>query len=510
MTSPTERQKKAYLKELNQQVDLIDAELRKNRSQLKKLEVLRSADSSRVAESLLNIEGDAARIALAYGLGQVEVVGLDSLENSELNNLRKLLSSWLTIEVRREREKQQSSRAEKKSLELRRRELLTFRAKTGILRIRSRREFLEELKQVELELSSIPEPTNELSNELTVFRRKLNEAGDQIKELAALDRRISKTRKTITALSVQRAGTKEKMVGDRFLSECAKQLRLKNQRKSEQLRDRSERREAEKRTIRNRIRTLEKLCAENPREEVSHRLSRDKELIRNARSQVLFRERECLRLVRQLKTRGILVNLPDSRTKSDIIAWILKKNWARLPKLDDAISRLKDAKQQLRKLETEAERTKDLSRRIAASGKEIENLHTRLLDLGGVERKRNPPSTQVDSWEDAELLALLYLKWLGFSDARRTHEGADGGVDVEGKKFVAQVKYLGTGATRPMIQQIAGVAAADKKTPIFFARTYAKTASDWGQRAGVSLFRFDARGKVQPVNERARRLCEGV
>jgi hypothetical protein len=65
---------------------------------------------------------------------------------------------------------------------------------------------------------------------------------------------------------------------------------------------------------------------------------------------------------------------------------------------------------------------------------------------------------------------------------------------------------MGTGATRPMLQQLFGVASAEKKTPIFFSRSYARTALEWGEQHNIALFKFDLRGTITPVTEMARKL----
>ena len=73
------------------------------------------------------------------------------------------------------------------------------------------------------------------------------------------------------------------------------------------------------------------------------------------------------------------------------------------------------------------------------------------------------------------------MRWLGYADARKTRGGTDEGKDVDSFKAVAQVKDMGTGVSRPMLQQLFGVAAAEKNIPVFFARSYAKTAKEWGE-----------------------------
>ena len=115
----------------------------------------------------------------------------------------------------------------------------------------------------------------------------------------------------------------------------------------------------------------------------------------------------------------------------------------------------------------------------------------------------------IENWSDAELFAEKYMKWLGFADAKRTGAGADEGKDVDSRKAIAQVKDMGTGASRPMLQQLNGVAAAERKIPIFFARSYATTAKEWGEKHGIALFQFSLRGEVKAISRKARELKEG-
>jgi len=118
------------------------------------------------------------------------------------------------------------------------------------------------------------------------------------------------------------------------------------------------------------------------------------------------------------------------------------------------------------------------------------------------------PKMDIENWEDAENFAVKYMRWLGFADARKTRAGSDEGKDVESSKAVAQVKDMGTGVSRPMLQQLFGVAAAEKKIPVFFARSYAKTAKEWGQKHGMALFQFSIRGDVKAVSTKAEQILK--
>ena len=98
------------------------------------------------------------------------------------------------------------------------------------------------------------------------------------------------------------------------------------------------------------------------------------------------------------------------------------------------------------------------------------------------------------------------MRWLGFSDANATGGGADEGKDVDSRKAVAQVKDMGTGVPRPAVQQLYGVAMAEDKIPIFFARSYSNTAISWAEANEIALFKFNRRGEVEGVSNRAHQL----
>ena len=117
-----------------------------------------------------------------------------------------------------------------------------------------------------------------------------------------------------------------------------------------------------------------------------------------------------------------------------------------------------------------------------------------------------PPRMGIENCEDAEVFAVKYMRWLGFTDAKKTRGGTDEGKDVDSSKAVAQVKDMGTGVSRPMLQQLFGVAAAEKKVPVFFARSYAKTAKEWGEKYKVALFQYTLKGEVKPMSKKAQEL----
>ncbi len=128
------------------------------------------------------------------------------------------------------------------------------------------------------------------------------------------------------------------------------------------------------------------------------------------------------------------------------------------------------------------------------------------IELGLVEHSSNlgsAPQRVVMQWSDAEELARDYLRWLGYSGVRCTGESADGGVDVEGKDIVAQVKMHNRPTGRPEIQRLFGIAAAQRKKAVFFAMAYSVEAKAWADKAPVALYQFRRDGSVLPVSSAA-------
>ena len=110
---------------------------------------------------------------------------------------------------------------------------------------------------------------------------------------------------------------------------------------------------------------------------------------------------------------------------------------------------------------------------------------------------------------DAELTAEAWMRYFGFDDAGVTRVGADEGIDVDSSRAVAQVKAHMVPVGRPDVQNLAGVAAAEKKMGIFFALNgYTPQAIAWADRADIALFAFDLQGEPEAMNVHARRLME--
>lgn len=72
------------------------------------------------------------------------------------------------------------------------------------------------------------------------------------------------------------------------------------------------------------------------------------------------------------------------------------------------------------------------------------------------------------SWQAAENMAAAHMRAYGFSDARTTPGGSDGGIDVVSRWGVAQVKYFSNPVGRPDVQKLRG-AAHGRDRVLFYA-----------------------------------------
>ncbi|MFK4149144.1 restriction endonuclease [Streptomyces sp. NPDC004065] len=124
-----------------------------------------------------------------------------------------------------------------------------------------------------------------------------------------------------------------------------------------------------------------------------------------------------------------------------------------------------------------------------------------------------PAQRLIRDARDAELVAVEWMRYLGFADAAATPVGADGGVDVLAGRAVAQVKKEGSPTTRPTVQQLHGVASASagQRAALFFAMAgYTPPAIAWATEQDVALFQYDLQGTPQAVNPPALRLLDAA
>lgn len=124
-------------------------------------------------------------------------------------------------------------------------------------------------------------------------------------------------------------------------------------------------------------------------------------------------------------------------------------------------------------------------------------------------RKRYPPPAPQPYGVDhqgAEVLVAEWMRHLGVSDATATRQVGDGGIDVDSKLFVAQVKHLSGSVGSPDLQRLAGVAVVAGKRGVFFTNTtYSPFAHAFADDARIALFTYDAHeGTLHGVNSLGR------
>lgn len=126
-------------------------------------------------------------------------------------------------------------------------------------------------------------------------------------------------------------------------------------------------------------------------------------------------------------------------------------------------------------------------------------------------RPNRPEAMPIRDPQEAENVAAVWMRWMGFIDASVTRGGADGGIDVDSRLAVAQVKARLTKTSRPEIQALHGAAAPLGKRGLFFAMTgYSGHAIEWANNLSMPLLRFDMEGGVAADNPPADRLLAGV
>jgi Restriction endonuclease len=78
------------------------------------------------------------------------------------------------------------------------------------------------------------------------------------------------------------------------------------------------------------------------------------------------------------------------------------------------------------------------------------------------------------------------MQWMGFTDAKRTPSGPDGGLDVVSSQAVAQVKLHGRPIGRPDLEKLQG-AAAGAQAIFFAAEGYTQEAVGWAASVEMAL-----------------------
>lgn len=151
-----------------------------------------------------------------------------------------------------------------------------------------------------------------------------------------------------------------------------------------------------------------------------------------------------------------------------------------------------------------------IRREVARSYDPVERRRTSPFAPGGPAPTPQPFGV---SHAGAEALVAEWIKYLGEADAKTTVLTGDGGIDVESRHYIAQVKNYTGSVGVGEVRELAGVAAVDTRKPLFFTSgTYALGAVDFANRSGIALFTYDASmGTLHGANELGEKaVAEGL
>lgn len=112
----------------------------------------------------------------------------------------------------------------------------------------------------------------------------------------------------------------------------------------------------------------------------------------------------------------------------------------------------------------------------------------------------------VTSWQAAERVAAVWVRWLGHRDARITAGGTDGGIDVVSATALGQVKFYSSAPIgRPDVQRLYGTDEGAGRDLFFFSTSgFTRQAIECADRVGVACFKLTAMGGLAPENNKAR------
>ncbi len=361
------------------------------------------------------------------------------------------------------------------------------------------------IKKTKHELSRLRNQCDELHSELIDVNSK--KTGEAFEKSCSDFVEAERAKRRNSSLERKIALEREAKQAERE-SELRRRKRKQQQAERERMKEIESRRvKARSASLKSQVRKSETFLAQHSEKSAVRDLQNKKRVLESRQRQLLRSEEACVRKIKQLNASG-RVFLFSNFGRDKLLEALQKQEWHQIPALDNLVVKLKEVREDHDLALREVRDAEALVRKIADAKDKIEEFEriAHLLEPDTAARRGAPPRIPVENWDDAEELAVRYIKWLGFTDAKRTAAGSDEGKDVESAKCVAQVKDMGTGATRPMLQQLFGVASAEKKTPMFFSRGYAKTALEWGEKHGIALFKFDLRGTVTPLNTAARKL----
>ncbi|MER6784943.1 restriction endonuclease [Streptomyces sp. NPDC000658] len=125
---------------------------------------------------------------------------------------------------------------------------------------------------------------------------------------------------------------------------------------------------------------------------------------------------------------------------------------------------------------------------------------------GAGSQERAYRARSVRTWQDAEHAAVDHMRSLGFTDARVTDAGADGGIDVIARDAIAQVKYYSQPTRVGPVRELRGVGDSHHHLLFYASGGYTASALQFADERGVALFSLLELGDITPVNAAASRL----
>jgi hypothetical protein len=104
------------------------------------------------------------------------------------------------------------------------------------------------------------------------------------------------------------------------------------------------------------------------------------------------------------------------------------------------------------------------------------------------------------------------MRWWGYPDAAITRGGSDGGVDVQAKEALGQVKFEAVQVGRPELQRRFGARGHQLHQALFFftGAGYSGPAIAYADEAGIALFQYSLLGAMTPMSRYARHVLRAV
>jgi hypothetical protein len=118
-----------------------------------------------------------------------------------------------------------------------------------------------------------------------------------------------------------------------------------------------------------------------------------------------------------------------------------------------------------------------------------------------IDTQRRASLSELD-WKSAEAYAVRDLRARGFTDARLTGNGTDGGIDVRSSRAVAQVKHWSRPVGLQEVQRLYGAAVAERRSPYFYSRTgYTRPAIEFARQNNINLITYGSHVRTPSVNQ---------